>query len=211
MAEHNLFFGGARTPFNGFYQMLPSTPPNKNQDNPPTCHKSAGMFNLTRHLDWKEDDCPKTGASTGSAALCDYLTRNVIAEGDILNIVIMSRHHSLMSIWWMIKEPLTGFTFDLQIKGCANSLGGTEAAPVPILLAADVDGSMVATDPEGCNLPSGVIGIDPAAQGDPLAPGIYFDQNDMLQLVVKTLPPEGIHCSSICISPQVIDHCAGAY
>lgn len=211
MAEHNLFLGGQRTPRGGFYEMLPSADATPNQSMTPATHKEAAQFSLTRHLAWKEDHCPKTGASQGSAALCDYLDRNVIAAGDVINLVIMSKHTSLLKVWWKIDAALTGFTFDLQVRGNAQSLGGTVTAPVPVVIATDVDGAQAPTDAEGCNFPSGVIGIDPAAQGDPLAEGIYFDQNDMLQLVVKTLPPEGIACSEIMVSPVVETYCEGSY
>ena len=212
MAQHDIFLGGQRTPRGGFYEMLPSTAPKQNQEMTPTTHKDGGNYSLSRHLFWnRPTDCPSTGASEGSAALCDYLSRNEIVEGDILNIVIMSRQTSLLKIWWMIHKPLAGFTFDLQIQGTSQSLGGTEAAPAPIVLAEDVDAGLAPSDALGCNFPSGLIGIDPAAQGDPLAEGIYFDQNDMLQLVVKTLPDEGISCSELIISPVIETYCRGAY
>lgn len=212
MPTHDLFLGGQRTPRGGFYEMLPQVEPKPNQAMTPATHKDGGNYSVTRHLFWKDDDdCPKTGASEGSRALADYLTREEILVNDVINLVIMPKHTSLLKVWWMIHEALDGFTFDLQIRGNAQSLGGTLAAPAPILLAEDVDASMVATDAEKCNIPSGLIGIDPAAQGDPLAEGIYFDQNDMLQLVVKTLPAAGISCSELMISPVLETYCRGAY
>lgn len=212
MAIHKIFQGGQRTPNNGFYQHFPTVDSHPNMAMTPATHKDGGNYSLSRHLFWNdEDNVPRTGASEGSRGLADYLSRNPIAAGDVLDIVELPRHTSLLKIWWLIQTPLAGFTFDLQVRGNAQSLGGTLAAPQSILLAEDVDGAQAASDADGCNPASGVIGIDPAAQGDPLAEGIYFDQNDMLQLVVKTLPAEGIACSELIISPVVESYCRGAY
>lgn len=212
MAIHDIFLGGQRTPRGGFYEMLPSVEPLPNGAMTPATHKDGGNYSVTRHLFWKdEDNMPRTGASEGSRALCDYLQRNEIAAGDVLNLVIIPRHTSLLKVWWMVHKPLAGFTFDLQVRGNAQSLGGTLAAPVPIPLVTGVDASMAASDAEGCNLPSGLIGIDPTVQGDPNAEGIYFDQNDMLQMVITGLPDEGIGCSELMISPVFETYCRGAY
>ena len=212
MAEHNLFLGGLAT-MNGHYRGLPSVEQTPNGAMTPTTHKQQGRYSLLRDLAWKDDTGgPSTGESRGSRFLADYLSCNTLAVGDVLNLVIMPKWSSILGIWWMVHDPLPGFTFDLRLRGNANSLGGTPAVPVPLTLATGVDGGLVAPVAAGPGYaPTGLIGIDPAAQGDPLAPGIYFDQNDMLQLVITGLPPEGIACSRICIAPVMETYCEGSY
>jgi hypothetical protein len=215
MAEHNLFLGGDRTKSCGFYEALPSQemPPNGAMTG--TTHKHNPTYSLTRHLAWKCPPCPKTGQAEGSAFLANYLERETIVAGDILNLAIMPRMASLLKVWWQIKEPLDGFAFTLQVRGNAHSISGDPtgdvASAAPIVLASAIDGAQGALDEEGCLLASGLIGIDPEAQGDPLCSGIYFDQNDMLQLVIESLPEDGIACSELCISPVIMDYCEGSY
>lgn len=210
MAEHNIFLGGLSTR-NWFYQGLPSAEQSPNGAMTGTTHKHNGRFSLNRHLIWKDTDCgPSTGCKpVGSLFLADYLANNEIKVGDTLNIMMLPKQTSLLGIWWKVTTPLAGFTFDIKVRGNANSLGGTLAAPVPLTLDTAFDAAVEAV--EDGHIPSGLIGIDPALQGDPLAPGIYFDQNDMLQLVVKTLPPEGIACSDITISAVVESYCEGSF
>lgn len=210
MAEHNIFLGGLSTR-NWFYQGLPSTEQTPNGAMTGTTHKHQGRFSLNRHLIWKDSDCgPATGCKpVGSLFLADYIANHEIEVGDVLNIMMLPKQTSLLGVWWKVTAGLAGFTFDLRVRGNANSLGGTLAAPAPIALASGLDG---AVEPiEVGHVPSGLIGVDPAAQGDPLAPGIYFDQNDMLQLVVVSLPPEGIACSDLTISAVMESYCEGDF
>lgn len=215
MAEHNIFLGGDRTKSCSFYEALPSTemPPNGAMTG--TTHKHNPTHSLTRHLAWKCPPCPQTGEAYGSQFLANYLEREEIVAGDILNLAIMPRGTSLIKIWWQIKEPLDGFAFSLQVRGNAHSISGdptgdvASATAIPII--AGVDGAQGALDEEGCLLASGVLGIAPDLQGDPNCPGIYFDQNDMLQLVIESLPEDGIACSEMCISPVIMEYCEGSY
>lgn len=210
MAEHNIFLGGLSTR-NWFYQGLPSTEQFPNGAMTGTTHKHQGRFSLNRHLAWKDTDCgPRTGYKpVGSLFLADYLAANEIAVGDVLNVMILPKQTSLLGVWWKVTTPLDGFTFDLQVRGNANSLGGTLAVPAPITLEAGLDGAVAPI--ELGHIPSGLIGIDPAAQGDPNAPGMYFDQNDMLQMVIASLPPEGIACSDLTISAVMESYCEGDF
>lgn len=210
MAEHNIFLGGLSTR-NWFYQGLPSTEQTPNGAMTGTTHKHQGRFSLNRHLIWKDSDCgPATGCKpVGSLFLADYIANHEIKVGDILNIMMLPKQTSLLGVWWKVTTPLEGFTFSLRARGNANSLGGALAAPAPRTIATALDGA--AAPVEDGHVPSGLIGIDPAMQGDPLAPGIYFDQNDMLQLVVDTLPPEGIACSDLTISAVMESYCEGSF
>ena len=213
MAEHDLFLGGQRTDIPE-YHMFPQKEYHPDQESAPTSHKDTVRYSLTRDLDFKFDDCCfATGEARGSQGLATYLDYyGPIVAGDVLNVSLLPRYTSLVKIWWLLKEPVEGLTVDIQVRGNANSLGGTLEAPVPVVLATDVDLGVAAPEDNECLLPSGLIGVPLDASNMPDCQGLYFDQNDMLHLVIKTLPEEAdLRCLRFCLSPVIDDYCEGSY
>lgn len=191
MAIHDLFLGGARTDF----RYPPSIFPQK--DVSPDCEMHADdtrgniLYSISRRLRWKEAYHPVNCGTEGSDGLAQYIEANPIKVDDVINIAIIPRMYSLERVHVNIITGLAGFTFDVRVRGNAESLGGTVAVPAPVVLAAGVSGATI--DSSLIVLP---------------AP-LYFNQNDMLQLVVKALPAAGIDCSDIQISPVVMRYCTG--
>jgi len=192
MAEHNLFFGG-----NGVQRyplaMLPSRDVEPDQYFQADGRRGPVLFSLTRRLTWQGSNskCGCADGGMGSDALYHYLDETPIEQDDIINTHIMPRQSSLERVWIDVVEPLAGFTFDLSIRGNAASLGGTPSVPAPVVVASGIDGGV-----EGSQL---IVLPDP----------VYFDQNDMLQMTITALPPEGIKCSTVDISPVVMEYSRG--
>lgn len=230
MATHDLFFGGQRTN-NPHWAMFPQVEPNPDDYMEPDARGTPIWFSLTRRLIWSPC-CASCGCSaggcgceapqnavacacppsmrkidSGSAGLHHYLENNPIAVGDVINSVIIPKGSALVYLWYKVEKAITPFTFDIRVRGNAASLGGTTAAPVPFSLITGVDGTTVN---------EGLICVDTLNSGCPL----WFDQNDMIQVVVTDLPPQtnndcgaccpgGIAGSSIIISPVVMVPCRG--
>lgn len=229
MTTHNLFFGGQRTN-NPEWAMLPSVEPKPDDYMEPDARGTPVWFSLTRRLTFRNtcascggcsDICPgcpppadlcKCGGKKmdgGSAALAKYVEGNSIVEGDILNSVIVPKGSALAYVWWKVANPVPGLTLELRVRGNASSVGGTALAPVPIVLGT-IDGA-------ACD--EGLICV-PAFNG--CLP--YFNQNDMLQVVVSSLPApdpdacndcgccdpcSGIRALSLVVSPVVLFPCRG--
>lgn len=230
MATHNLFFGGQRA-YNLYGNMFPQVEPEPDGVMDPDARGTPVWFSLTRRLTFRDtctscggcsDACPgcePTSLCTcsgsnrkldgGSQALRAYLENNVIAEGDIINSVIIPKGSALAYLWWKVANPVPGLVVDIRVRGNAASVGGTTEVPVPIVIAQDVDAGTCA---------EGLICVPPFNGCHP-----YFDQNDMLQVVIKTLPVDPAGCNdcgccdpcaglkklSLIVSPVVLFPCRG--
>lgn len=218
MAIHNLFFGGAPTHRNHGYAMFPQYEVGPDDTMHPDNRGAPCLFSLNRRLIW-EDCCSRCGCGVGSGCACGsgsrldggssalkhYLEENPVAVGDVINAVILPKETMLQYVWWKVEKAITPFTFDIVVRGNAASLGGTTAVPVPVVIAAGLSGSV---------LDSGMIDVT-ALNGGPL----WLDQNDMLQVIIRSLPPlvdtsdcspcssGGIAGSSIIVSPVLLDPC----
>lgn len=187
MAEHNLFFGGNRTTTTYPPSMLPSADVLPDQEFEADNRRGPIDFSLTRRFVWKEHaginkGCPNDAFSD---ALSQYFACNTFADGDIINSHIMPRYSSLREIWVNVVTPAVGLTADIQVRGNAASVGGPQVVAAAVDLG--VEGSQLITLP---------------------AP-IYFDQNDMLQLVLAGVDADQLECSEIMISPVVREYCRG--
>lgn len=189
MAEHNLFMGGNRVAFRYPQSMFPQTDVLEDQEFEADNRRGPIRFSITRRFAWRDPNEITRGANAdGSQGLADYLANNTIATGDIINSHIMPRFASLDKIWWMVKTPsAAGVSVSVQLRGNAASVGGVQVLIPSIPLDA------IASD----------LFVLPAP--------IYFDQNDMLQLVI-TGPGnlnEALKCSNFLISPVVEEYCRG--
>lgn len=228
MTIHNLFWGGQRTN-NPEWAMLPQVEPGPKDPMDPDARGTPVWFSLTRRLTFKhtctscggcQDPCspnenpctcagPTRRLDGGSQALRRYIENNPIVEGDIINAVILPQTSALAYVWYKVANPVDGLTFDIRVRGNSTSVGGTTAVPVPIVIASDIDGSVAS---EGLLCAPAFAGCHP-----------YFDCNDMLQIVVKTLPVvsndcddcgccdpcAGIKSLSLIVSPVVLFPCRG--
>jgi hypothetical protein len=97
---------------------------------------------------------------------------------------------SLEKIWLNNAFAVPGLTFTLRVRGNSASNGGTITAPAPITIAtidANVVGDRLITIPAS----------------------IYFDQNDMLELVITALPVTGFDCLDMVVGPTMDEYCRG--
>jgi hypothetical protein len=191
MATHPLFLGGARTQAVYPPSMFPARDVNPDDSMATDNTRGDILFSNTRRLIWKESFSVQSCNYIGSDALSQYYACNTIATGDIIQTHILPRWSSLERVWVNVEEAVAGFTFQLRVRGNSASNGGTTAVPVPITVGPVIDG--------------GVVGSQLILLDDP----IYFDQNDMLEMVLVSVPATGIECSNISISPVVMEYCRG--
>lgn len=191
MATHPLFLGGGRTQTVYPPSMFPSRDVNPDDDMAVDNTRGDILFSNTRRLIWKEPFSVQSCNYIGSDALSQYYTCNPIVTGDIIQTHILPRWSSLERIWINVEEAVAGFTFQLRVRGNSASNGGTTAVPVPINVGPVIDG--------------GVVGSQLIVLPEP----IYFDQNDMLEMVLVAVPASGIECSNISISPVIMEYCRG--
>jgi hypothetical protein len=186
---HALFRGGSRTN-NPQYAMFPQVDVAPDDEFEADNRRGPIRFSITERITFKEG-CGPCGCDqeTGSQALAHYYKCNSIAVDDVIQTHILPRYASLEKVWWMNAKALPGATMQLRIRGNAASLGGTPAAPVPQVLHT----------------------FDLATEGNGLLtfPAVYFDQNDMLELVVTGVPVGGLECMNLIISPVVEEYCRG--
>jgi len=218
---HQLFNGGQRTR-NLDWAMFPQVAPGIDEPMESDARRSHVMFSLTRDL-WFGGvsgvtssagpcgcGCGSTNSGCkGSIALNHYISETPIVAGDVIQTHILPRRSMLMFVHWSVESPIDPFTFDLRVRGQAASMGGTEAAPVNLVLQAGINGTVA---------DSGVIDVS-AVNGGPL----YLDQNDFIEMVVNSLPPAGassgcsdcasggIHGLRVLISPVVMEFQRGSW
>lgn len=201
MPTHNLFEGGqknsSRFPENNLY---PSTEPGLNENMESDQRRTSVVYSNTRMFDFN-DERPSLGMvdagsglnspmAYGSTALRHYLRLNDIVAGDIIATHILPRFSMLEWVHWSVDDAITPFTFDIQVRGQAASVGA------PVVLAAGVDGSVLA---------SGLIDVKAINGGAPM----YFDQNDILEIVINSLPADGIKGANFSISPVLMEFVRG--
>ncbi|MFV0512494.1 MAG: hypothetical protein ACK5MY_02490 [Jhaorihella sp.] len=231
MPEHNLFRGGGRADNGWMMRMYPSVEVGPNCHMESAAHKDPVHFSLTWCLapGMQCHDSPLRASFMAQAAYFRDLDAP-LAVGDEINAVILPRMTSLIDLWVMNCCPIEGLEFEIRIRGNADSLGGTTDAPVPVTLAT-VDmgqvtwGTIVsipaqpagdgAADADGGEL-SGTTGeYDPGdVDPTPNAGQIFFNQNDMLQLVVTALPADGLtqdmlNCMRFAVSPVIREYMRG--
>ena len=197
MATHSLFLGGNRNQFVNPPRMFPQTDVKPDQVFEADNRRGPIDFSLTRELVWKcheaiNKGCPDDAFSDALAQYVECLEAP-FADGDIIETNIMPRHSSLREVWVNVVKPAAGLTADIVVRGNAASLGGTPAVPAPVTVAAGVD-----LGTEGSQLIT-------------LANPLYFDQNDMLQLVLTGVDHDELICSQIMVSPVVREYCRGRY
>lgn len=122
---------------------------------------------IMRRLVWKAPRGPHLTIRPQSPGLAHYLSENTIAQGDILQIILLPRRTELTRVWVSVENPLPGFTFKLRVRG--NGLSGT---PVYVT-SADIDGNVKDEH---------IIDVT-AVHGAPM----YFKKNDMLELEITGL------------------------
>ena len=229
MATHNLFRGGLSTRANGWsFAMYPSTDVDPNGFMEGAAHKTPVDYSLTWGLA-PGNQCHEAPQRSGFMAQHAYFRDLAVplAVGDVINAVIMPRFSSLIDLFYVNCCPQPGFTLSVRLRGNADSLGGSEATPVPLTigtinmgdvtwgsilrLPAQPTGGDGSTAPGGTEDPTTGV-IDPGDVNLLGQPGaIYFNQNDMLQLVVTALPEEGVdlNCLRFAISPVMREYLRG--
>lgn len=191
MATHNLFDGGNRRVVTFPVTFYPSCDVLPDQNFEPDNRGSPVVFSLNKRLHWNAfpDQCDCTDIGVAAAGMAEYLENTPIVVGDIINVNILPIESSLERVWIKVNKACAGFTFDLVVRGNAESLGGTPLAPVPMVVASGID--------------AGVTGSDLIVLPAP----VYLNQNDMLELHITGLGPDGIGCSDVIISPVVHTYC----
>jgi hypothetical protein len=81
--------------------------------------------------------------------------------------------------------------YDLVVRGNSASNGGTTAVPVPVIVATGISGATVGSD----------LIVLPTP--------IYFDQNDMLEMRITAMGPQGIACLDLEIAPFIFAYQSG--
>lgn len=224
MATHNLFRGGASTRrTSGFsFSMFPSAEVGPNDAMESAAHKTPVHFALTWGLAPGDPCCRDNPCRTSFMAQNAYFRdlETPLAVGDVINAVILPRFTSLIDLFYMNCCPQPGLTMELRVRGNSDSLGGTKDAPVPVTLATLDFGEVtwgsiipIPTQPAGDGNPA--PGGQDGDPGDVFVTGqpgtIFFNQNDMLQLVITSLPPDGIDwgCMRMALSPVVREYLRG--
>lgn len=188
MAEHDLFMGGNRTRTTFPQSMFPQADVLPDQTFEADNRRGPIDFSITRRFVWKcheaiNKGCPDDAFSDG---LAQYFECNTFEDGDIINSHILPRFSSLREVWINVVTPSAGLVVDLQVRGNAASVGGVQT---------------VATGIDFGTAGSQLITLD-----EP----IYFDQNDMLQIVlVEGVDADELQCSEIMVSPVVREYCRG--
>lgn len=219
MAEHNLFRGAGATSNPG-YRMLPSTDVEPDGVMEAAAHKTPVVFALSWGLAPTEG-LPFTGVRDGFKHQAEYFRclDAPLAVGDVIQAVIMPKFSTLFDLWYFNCEAIPGLEMELRVRGNADSLGGTAAAPAPITLATInfgdfTGGSLVDFSAVSAGDGDADSGEDAEADTDVAGAafhhGVYFDQNDMLQLVVTAVPANfDPSCIRFGMSPIVREYCRG--
>lgn len=227
MATHNLFRGGLRTNTGWEMRMFPSTDVEPNGAMEAAAHKTPVHYAISWGLA-PGYQCQDSPIRQGFMAQASYFADHPIAVGDVINAVILPRFSSLVDLFYLNCCPQPGLTVEVRIRGNADSLGGNETTPAPITLATlDLGevtwGSIIplpATQPTGDGSADAEGGEESEANGyrDPGdvfvvgQPGtIFFNQNDMLQIVVTAIPEDGIdlNCLRFGLSPVTREYLRG--
>jgi hypothetical protein len=187
MATHKLFQGGLRGRTGFPTTLFPSTDVEPDQYFQPDHRQGDIVTSQNRRFVFKDSDV-RVGFSTDfSDGLSEYVDclEAPFAAGDIIEAVILPRHTSVDRIWVNVELPAAGLLFDITLRGNSASSGG------PAVLAAGIDGSVV------------------GSQLIVLPDHIYFDQNDMLQLVLTTVDHAALLCGNFTVSPVITEYCRG--
>lgn len=230
MATHNLFRGGASTRrTSGFsFSMYPSAEVGPNDAMESAAHKTPVHFALTWGLAPGDPCCRDNPCRTSFMAQHAYFREldTPLAVGDVINTVILPRFTSLIDLFYMNCCPQPGLVMELRVRGNSDSLGGTDEVPVPVTLATLDFGEVtwgsiipIPAAPAGDGSPA--AGGEPDEETGEIDPGdvlvagqpgtIFFNQNDMLQLVITSLPEDGIDmgCLRMALSPVVREYLRG--
>lgn len=173
---HNLHLGGLRT-MNPEWSMFPQTLPGLNDHTQVDNRRGPARFSNTRWLDFDSSSLVQatmvpaqvSPEATGSAGLRNYIKHNEIVAGDVIVTHVLPRFTSLDKVHWAVAKCITPFKFDIRVRGQAASVGA------PIVLASNIDGGVVS---------SGLIDVVAVNGGKT----VYFDQNDVLEIVIKDMP-----------------------
>lgn len=229
MAQHNLFRGGLSTRRNGWsFGMYPSADVGPNDFMEAASHQTPVDYAITWGLAPGNPchEAPQRSSFMAQAAYFRELETPLLV-GDVINAVIMPRFSSLIDLHYINCCPQPGLTLQVRLRGNADSLGGSEASPVPLTIATIDLGEVtwgsilqLPTQPaagDGSDAGGGEADedtgvIDPGdvfMQGQPGT--IYFNQNDMLQLVITGLPEEGIDldCLRFAMTPVMREYLRG--
>jgi hypothetical protein len=173
MARHLLALGGnTRDEFCFGSGLLPSVPFDPDQPIEADARRNGIDFSILRCVDFGCGDSPCSGCVTaeckGSIALADYLSKNPIVVGDVVDLAYLPRLYTLREVYWRVEKAVTPMTFDLQV---ADYNG---AAP-PIVLATGISGAALNWDV-----------LDVAT----ITGGVFpIRTNGVLQMVITDLPP----------------------
>lgn len=193
MAEHNLFRGGQCTNNPG-YRMFPQREQAPDSPMESAAHKTPVTFGLSWGLAPARGR-PFTPVRSGFLGQAEYFEclEEPLAVGDVVNAVIMPRMSSLIDLWYFNCKEVAGLEAEIRVRGNAESLGA------PIVLATIDFGEV---NPHGAIVP-----ITPGGGHDS---AIYFDQNDMLQLVFTAVPADfDPSCIRFGMTPIMREYCHG--
>jgi hypothetical protein len=160
----------------------------------PAAHKIPALFAMTWAL------APTRGVEfvwtrEGLLSQAQYFENleTAFAEDDVVEAMILPRFTSLIRIFTMNRFAIAGLTANLVVRGNADSLGGTPTVPAPVVLGT-IDFSET-WEGRLMDYPTDVLDI--AVDDDPtlvatgtMARPLFFNQNDMLQLVFTGVPAE---------------------
>ena len=195
MAEHNLFKGGRATSRLD-HSMLPSVEQTPNGPMESAAHKVPTHFALSWGLA-PSRGLPFTGERRGFLEQARYFEclEAPVAVGDIIHAVIMPRLTSLVDLWFANCKAIPGLTAEVRVRGNAASVG----APV-----------VLGTIDFGVENPNGSLMNFAAINSGGQTNGVYFDQNDMLQIVITAVPASlDLSCIRFAMSPVIREYCRG--
>lgn len=198
MTTHNLFRGGMSTRKNGWsFAMFPSVEAGPDDAMESAAHKGPVHYALTWGFapGMSCEEAPQRSAFMAQQQYFRELDAE-IAVGDVINAVMLPRFSRLIDLVYMNCCPQEGLKANLVVRGNSASLGGTTEVPAPIVLA-EID--------------FGTLTWGTAINLAAFTKTPYFDQNDMLQLVITSVPAAGIdmNCLRFALSPVVREYFRG--
>lgn len=166
MAVHRLFQGGKPSYKSGFQRrQFPSTRMGDYDAWAVDYRKMNSHFSNSRLIDLScNQGCADCGDQAGSIELRAYFEENVVAVGDTIEIIGLTKHSLLNGLWWNVEGAVAGLTFSVAIQGLAGS-----SVPAAVALG---------------SVDAGVVGSGYTH----LAAPAYFDHNDMIVLTVTGVP-----------------------
>lgn len=212
MTTHILVQGGQRT-FNDQYAMFPGTLSGLTDNLGSPANKGPSRYAETRVLDFDAGSLvtnlsvPKTISpeSWGSMALSNYVKSVAqVASGDVLQVLELPKFSQLVGLHWFVAKTLASGTAVIRVNGRAASIAGNLNLKTGIDLT--TVGSGVLSFPK-----SGVFSGNE----------IYFDQNDILEVVISSQPANttgsdgkfagGVQGLALFVTPVIEMYVRGAF